>query len=103
MCGPKRNGLRYTPISAYTGEPPEVDHIMPFGYKCYAWVNCKSLPKSGWTDKLMNPGRVGVFIGYSDKTTKQYKVYALDLGYTIKSSVVDFDKDMLGGTVNLKL
>ncbi len=36
MCGPKRNGLCYTPIGAYTGKPPEVDHIMPFGYKCYA-------------------------------------------------------------------
>ncbi len=51
----------------------------------------------------MNPGRVGVFMGYSDETTKQYKVYAPDLGYTIKSSVVDFDEDVLGGTVNLKL
>jgi hypothetical protein len=51
----------------------------------------------------MNPGRVGVFIGYSDKITKQYKVYTPDLGYTIKSSIVDFDKDILRGTVNLKL
>jgi len=102
MCGPKRNGVRHTPIGAYTGEPPEVDHIMPFGCKCYTWVNRESLPKHGRTDKLMHPGRVGVFIGYSEETTKQYKVYAPDLGYTIQSSVVDFDEHVLGGTVDLK-
>ena len=32
-------------------------------------------------------------MGYSKETTKQYKVYTLDLGYTIKASVVDFDKN----------
>ena len=103
MCGPKRNGIRHTPIGAYTGEPPEVDHIRPFGVKGYAWVNRESLPKSGRTDKLMVPGRVCVFMGYSEETTKQYKVYAPDLGYTIKASVVDFDEDTLGGTVDLKI
>jgi hypothetical protein len=103
MCGPKRNGIRHTPIGAYTGEPPEVDHIMPFGCKCYTWVSRDSLPKHGRTDKLMQPGRVGVFMGYSDETTKQYKVYAPDLGYTIMSSVVDFDENVLGGTVDLKI
>jgi hypothetical protein len=35
MCGPKRNSIRYTPISAYIGEPPEVDYIRPFGVKGY--------------------------------------------------------------------
>ena len=42
-------------------------------------------------------------MGYSDETTRQYKVYAPDLGYTIMSSVVDFDENVLGGTVDLKI
>jgi Reverse transcriptase (RNA-dependent DNA polymerase)/gag-polypeptide of LTR copia-type len=103
MCGPKKNGVRHTPIGAYTGEPPEVDHIRPFGVKCYSWVNRESLPKHGRTDKLMVPGRVCVFMGYSEETTKQYKVYAPDLGYTIRSSVVDFVEDTIGGTIDLKI
>ena len=41
----------------------------------------------------MDYGQIVVFIGYSKEITKQYKVYALDLGYTIKASVVDFDKN----------
>jgi hypothetical protein len=51
----------------------------------------------------MVPGRVCVFIGYSKETTKQYKVYTPDLGYTIRSSVVDFVKDIIGGTIDLKI
>jgi len=47
MYGLKRNSLRYTLISAYIGEPPKVDYIMLFGYKCYTWVNRESLPKNG--------------------------------------------------------
>ena len=70
MYGLKRNGLYYTPIGAYTGVPPEIDHIMPFGCKYYAWINCKSLPKTGQTDKLMYPGRVSVFIEYLNETIK---------------------------------
>jgi hypothetical protein len=51
----------------------------------------------------MHPRRVGVFMGYADETTKQYKFYAPDLGYTILSSVIDFDEYTLGGTIDLML
>lgn len=36
----------------------------------------------------MPRGRVCVFMGYSETTTKQFRVYAPDLGYTTRSSVV---------------
>ena len=42
-------------------------------------------------------------MGYSDEIIKQYKVYAPDLGYTIMSSIIDFDKNILGGIVDLKI
>ena len=42
-------------------------------------------------------------MGYTEETTKQYKVYAPDLGYTIRSSVVQFDESIAGGTIDLKL
>jgi hypothetical protein len=42
-------------------------------------------------------------MGYVDKTTKQYKVYALDLQTTVRSSVIDFEKETKGGTVHLNL
>ena len=47
--------------------------------------------------------RIYVFIGYIDKTTKQYKVYALDLQTTIRSSVVDFEEETKGRTIDLNL
>ena len=44
-----------------------------------------------------------MFIGYVNKTTKQYKVYILDLQTTIRSSIVDFEEETKGGTVDLNL
>ena len=44
-----------------------------------------------------------MFIRYVNKTTKQHKVYILDLQTTIRSSVVDFKEETKGGIVNLNL
>ena len=70
LSGPKINGIRQTLIGAYIGEMPDIDHLKPFGYKCYGYVDPKSLPANGRTDKLMMPGRLGVFMGYSKETIK---------------------------------
>ena len=48
-------------------------------------------------------GRTCVFIRYIDETTKQYKVYTPDLQTTVRSSVVDFEEETKGGTVDLNL
>ena len=42
-------------------------------------------------------------MGYVEETTKQHKVYALDLQTTIRSSVIDFEEETKGGTVDLNL
>ena len=94
----------FSPEEAYTGvKNQQADHIRAFGTKCYAYVDPKSLPKGSRTDKLMPRGRVCVFMGYSETTAKQFKVYAPDLGYTTRSAVVDWDEGIQGGTIDLKI
>jgi hypothetical protein len=44
-----------------------------------------------------------VFIRYVNKTTKQYKVYILDLQTTIRSSIVNFKKETKSKIINLNL
>jgi hypothetical protein len=82
---------------------PDIDYLKPFGCKCYRYVNPKSLPANRRTDKLIMPGRLGVFMGYSKETIKQVKMYTLDLGYTIKVIRVDFKEEILGGTIDLMM
>jgi hypothetical protein len=47
-----------------------IDHLKPFGYKYYGYVDLKSLPANKRTDKLIMSSRLGVFIRYSEKTIK---------------------------------
>jgi hypothetical protein len=51
----------------------------------------------------MPRGRVSVFMGYSDNTTKQFKVYTLDLGYTTRSASVVWDEGIVSGAIDLKI
>jgi hypothetical protein len=101
LSGPKINGIRQTPIGAYIEEMPNIDHLKPFGCKYYGYIDPKSLLANGRIDKLIMPGRLGVFIGYFKETIKQVKMYILDLGYIIKVIRVDFEKEILGGTIDL--
>jgi hypothetical protein len=81
----------------------DIDHLKPFGYKYYGYVDLKSLSANGRTDKLMILGRLNVFIRYSEETIKQVKMYILDLGYIIKVIRVDFKEEILGGTIDLMM
>jgi hypothetical protein len=80
---------------------PDIDHLKPFGYKYYGYVDLKSLPANRRIDKLIMPGRLSVFIGYSKETIKQVKIYTLDLEYIIKVTRVDFKEEIPDGTINL--
>ena len=68
--GLKINGIRQTLIGAYIREMSDINHLKPFGYKYYGYVDLKSLPANRRTDKLMILGRLGVFIRYSKETIK---------------------------------
>jgi hypothetical protein len=81
----------------------DIDYLKPFGYKCYGYVNPKSLPANKRTNKLIMPGRLSVFIRYSKETTKQVKIYIPDLEYIIKVIRVDFEEEILSGTINLMI
>jgi Reverse transcriptase (RNA-dependent DNA polymerase)/gag-polypeptide of LTR copia-type len=101
--GPLINSQRISPEEAYSGTKPSIDHIRVWGSKCYSYVDPKSLPAHGRTDKLMDRGRIAVFMGYSESTDKHYRIYAPDLGRTVFSSVVVFDEEKKGGEVDLKI
>ncbi|KAI0992563.1 hypothetical protein K3495_g15622, partial [Podosphaera aphanis] len=94
---------RMSPMEAYNGKFPSIDHIRKWGSKCYFYLDRKAIPKGQRTDKLVNPGRVGVFMGYSSNTTRHLKVYSPEHGYTILSSRVEIDEKVKGGTIDLKL
>ena len=107
---PGGEGLRsetyiFSPEEAFTGKKGQIsiEHIRTFGCKCYSYIDPKSLPAYGRKDKLMPRARTCIFMGYVDETTKQYKVYAPDLRTTIRSSVVDFEEETKGGSIDLNL
>ena len=51
----------------------------------------------------MDKGRLGVFIGYVNETTKQWRLYAPDLGRTITVSTIDFLESKRGGDLDLRI
>lgn len=101
--GPIIDGKKTSPIESFTREVPSIDHIRKWGSKCYYYVDRKSIPTTERHDKLVNPGRVGVFMGYSNNTTKHFKVYSPERGSTIMVSVVRIDEETKGGTVDLRI
>ncbi|KAI0996956.1 hypothetical protein K3495_g11228 [Podosphaera aphanis] len=101
--GPIVNGDCTCPEWAFTGVKPSVNHIRVWGSKAYAYVDPKTLPKESRHDKLILRGREGVFMGYTDPTDKQLKIYAPDLGYTVRTSVLFVDENIKGGTLDLRL
>src|ERR1700712_1457584 len=101
--GPTIDGCITSPEEAWTGLTPSIDHIRKWGSKCVTWINPKTLPKGSRHDKLMDTGRIGVFVGYSPTTTKHFRVYSPELGYTTKCSVVHIDEKTKGGTLDLRI
>lgn len=101
--GPVTNEKAECPEQVWTGKTPSIDHIRVWGCKCFAKVNPDSHPPGTRQDKLMPVGREAVLMGFDPETTKQYRIYAPDLGRCIKSSSVNFDEDTKGGQIDLKL
>ena len=61
------------------------------------------MPTGTTSKKLLDSGSECVFVGYNEETTKQLKVYRLDLGYAVTSSVVDVDESKQGGSLDLRI
>jgi len=101
--GPEIDGVKVSPEEAFTGTKPSIDHIKVWGCKVISYLNPKSLPQSGRQDKLMDRGRIGVFLGYIKGTDKQWRLWAPDMRKVIVSSVVKFFENDQGGQIDLKL
>ena len=80
-------------LRAYTGITPSIDHVKVWGHKAYAYINPKTIPAGQRHDKLRDTSRVGVFMGCTDNTTKHFKVYCPELGYTQRFSRVEVDEN----------
>ena len=101
--GPGIEGKRTSPEEAYTGIKQVSDHLRVWGCKCYVHVDPKTLPTKHLHNKQVNRGKRAVFLGYSRDTNKQYWYYSADLGYAQRSSSIDFDELVKGGTIDLRL
>ena len=99
--GPRIDDHVISPEEAFTGLRPSIDHIRVWGYKCYSYMNPKSLPTFSRKDKLMDRGRVGVFIGYCDKTTKNFKMWAPDMKDVIVVHNMKWLEHEKGGDIDL--
>ena len=49
---------------------PNINHLKPFNYKCYRYINLKSLLVNKRIDKLIILGRLNVLIRYFKETIK---------------------------------
>ena len=101
--GPVVNGSPITPMEAFNGTKPSIDHIRVWGCKCYSSIASESLPKGTRHDTFMDTGRPGVFLGYDEETDGQYHIWAPDLKKLIKSHAVKFLEHSQWGTADLNL
>jgi hypothetical protein len=85
------DGQTTSPEGVWTRVTLSIDHIRVWGSKYYSDINPKTIPGGQRHEKLMNTGRIGVFVGYT-MITKQLRVYSPQPGYTIRSSKVLVDE-----------
>ncbi|KAI1005131.1 hypothetical protein K3495_g3095 [Podosphaera aphanis] len=97
------DGVQISPEEAFTGIRPDNKHIAVWGSKCVSYINPDTIAKGQRTDKHVDCGRVGVFMGYSEATNKQLRVYNPELGYTSRTSRLTIVEHIKGGTVELRL
>jgi hypothetical protein len=105
---PRGKGLQsetyiFSPEEVFTGWKRQITtrYNRVFGCKYYFYIDPKLLPADRKKDKLILQRYIYIFIKYIDKTTKQYKVYILDLQTIVRASIVDFKEKTKGRTVNL--
>ena len=101
--GPEIGENVMSPHEAYTDEHPSIDHIKVWGCKAYIYMNPKSLPPTTRRDKLMDRGKVGVFLGYVEDTTKAWRLWAPDMQKITQSSNVRFSEYEKGGEIDLRV
>ena len=97
------NGKLIISEKAFTETKSFIDHIRVWGYKCYSYVNFKSLPVNERRDKFMNRERVKVFVEYVNEIIEQFRLWVLNLGRVIRSYTIKFNESEKNSFINLKL
>ena len=104
MNGPSVEDRIFSPYEAFYGHMPSINHLRKFGCQAVGYVDPKSLPEHDKRNpKQVDKGRLGVFMGYVNETTKQWRLYAPDLGRTITVSTIDFLESKRGGDLDLRI
>ena len=71
MNGPRVGDKVFSLYKAFYGQAPTIDHLRRFGCQAVRYVDLKSLPVYDKQNlKQVDKGRLGVFIGYVNETTK---------------------------------
>ena len=91
------------PIEAFINVKPSIDHLRVWGCKCYSPIDTRSLSSGERTDKLVNRGRPGVFMGYDESTSAHYRIWASDRQEVIKHHKVTFSENENWGSAPLNL
>ncbi len=97
------NRVRISPKKAYTSKKLSIDYIRMFRLVVYLYVSPKLLLIKTTSKKLLDPRVKYVFLGFSNKITKQYYIYRLDLRYIIMLFIVNINKEKQGRLLNLKI
>lgn len=104
MNGPRVGDKVFSPYEAFYGQAPKIDHFRRFGCQAIGYVDPKSLPVHDKRNpKQVDKGRLGIFMGYVNETTKQWRLYAPDLSRTITVSTIDFLESKKGGDLDLRI
>jgi hypothetical protein len=101
--GPVINSQKTCLLKAFTKEILSINYIYKWESKCFYYINKKMILTNEQYNKLVNPSRVRVFIGYLENTIKHFKVYSLERGYIIMSSRVLIKESVKGGTIDLRI
>ena len=72
--GPVIDGNPTSPIEAFTGNKPSIDHFRVWGCRCYSYMNPRSVPSADKSGKFTDRARPCVFLGYSEGTTSEWKL-----------------------------
>lgn len=80
------DGVKIGPEEAFTGIRPEISDNSISNSKFISYSNSSTIAKGLRTSKFIDRRSIGVFIGDSETTNKNFRVYNQELGYTSRTS-----------------
>jgi hypothetical protein len=97
------NGINRSPTEAVISTLPDLEICKIWVSKCYSYIIIKIIPNGQHNQILGDTVQLGLFLGYSNDTTKHIKGYSPDVGYIRRSSREIINKTQKRGDLNLRL